>query len=118
MSSSSELENVDIDNGDFDWLAGVMRTLARAREGLKKAKETSLTMRGNLPTLVLFDITCCVCKEKGQYSYKCMKVKFESLETQWDDDVDEEVLMEESFLINIVIPLSLQRLKLYLHALI
>ena len=60
MSTSMDFEKLDFKNEDYELLAGIMITLARAREGLKKAMPT----RGNLPTLVPLDITCFLCNEK------------------------------------------------------
>ena len=48
MSTSMDLEKFNFEDGDYELLAKVMITLARTREGLKKAKEASLSIRGNL----------------------------------------------------------------------
>ena len=57
MSRSIYLDEVDFDDGDYELLAGIMKTLTRARDGLIKLKEESLPTRGN-PSLVPLDDTC------------------------------------------------------------
>ena len=79
------LKRINFDDEDYELLAGIMKTLSRAHEDLKKAKETSLPTRGN-SSLVSLDITFFRCTKE--------KEKIESLMD--DDDSDKEAIKDES----------------------
>ena len=85
MSTSIDLESINFDDGDYELLDGIMKTLERAREDLKKAKEISLPTRGN-SSLFPLDITLFRCTKE--------KEKIESLMD--DDDSDKEAIKDES----------------------
>ena len=57
MSTSMDLEMINFDDGDYELLGGIMETLSRAREALKKANERCLPTRVNsslVPLNIIF----------------------------------------------------------------